>query len=113
MDSLNDGETDKVARQHDSTQTQEAAPLPPMQSAHIQETSSGTGLITQPDAGPVGHAHSTGKGTESLGTSYERTLANSITLAEANSEAKARRQVKRARHLAKTDWNRIWNEAGA
>ena len=111
--SLNDGETDKVARQHDATQTQEAAPLPPMQSAHIQETSSRTGLITQPDAGAVGHAHSTGKGTESLGTGYETTLANSTTLAKANSEAKARSQVKRARHLAKTEGTRIWNEAGA
>ena len=113
MDSLNDGETDKVARQHDATQTQEAAPLPPMQSAHIQETSSRTGLITQPDAGAVGHAHSTGKGTESLRKGYETTLANSTTLAKANSEAKARSQVKRARHLAKTDWTRIRNEAGA
>ena len=107
MDSLNDGETDKVARQHDATQTQEAAPLPPMQSAHLQETSSRTGFITQPDAGPVGHAHITGKRTESLETGYETTLA------KANSEAKARSQVKRARHLAMTEWTRIGNEAGA
>ena len=113
MGSLNIGETEKVARQHDATQTQEAAPLPPMQSAHIQETSSRTGLITQADAGPVGHTHSTGKGTESLGKGYATTLANSTTLAKASSEAKAKGLVKWARHLVSMDWTRIWNEAGA
>ena len=111
--SLKIGETERLARQHDATQTQEAAPLPPMQSAHIQETSSRTGLTNQPDAGPVGHTHITGKRTESLGDGCGTPLANSTTLAKANSEAKARSQVKRARQLAKTDWNRIWNEAGA
>ena len=111
MGSLKNGETEKVARQHDATQTQEAAPLPPMQSAHIQETSSRTGLTNQPDAGPVGHTHITGKRTESLGDGCGTPLANSTTLAKANSEAEARGQVKWARHLVSTDWTRIWNRS--
>ena len=53
--SLKNGETEKVARQHDATQTQEAAPLPPMQSAHIHRTSSSNGLITQADSGLARH----------------------------------------------------------
>ena len=103
MDSLNDGETDKVARQHDATQTQEAAPLPPMQSAHLQETSSRTGTITQLDARRVGHAHRTGKQTESLETRYETTLAKR--------EAMARSQVNKARNLTVTEWISIYNGA--
>ena len=33
--SLKIGETERLARQHDATQTQEAAPLPPMHNAHF------------------------------------------------------------------------------
>ena len=95
MGSLNDGETDKVARQHDATQTQEAAPLPPMQSAHLQETSSRNGTITQLDARRVGHTHGTGKQTKSLETGYETTIAGS--------ETTARSQVNKAIDTANSD----------
>ena len=68
--SLKNGETEKVARQHDATQTQEAAPLPPMQSAHIHRTSSSNGLITQADSGLARHERHQSECTQSLSEAY-------------------------------------------
>ena len=103
MGSPYDGETDKEARQHDATQTQEAAPLPPMQSAHLQETSSRNGTITQLDARRVGHTHRTGKQTQSLETGYEITIASS--------ETTARSRVNKAIQLTVTEGISIYNGA--
>ena len=74
--SLKNGETEKVARQHDATQTQEAAPLPPMQSAHIHGTSSSTGLITKADSGLARHEHHQSECTRSLSRAYASTAVD-------------------------------------
>ena len=112
MGSLKIGETEKLARQHDATQTQEVAPLPPMQSAHIHGTSSSTGLITKADSGLARHEHSSSEWTESLEMAYATTRANG-TIAEATSEAKATSQVKWTEQSHIMQWSRIRNEAGA
>merc|ERR1739844_296060 len=74
--SLKIGETERLARQHDATQTQEAAPLPPMQSAHIHRTSSNYGLITQADSGRTRHERHQSECTQSLSRAYENTVVN-------------------------------------
>ena len=74
--SLKIGETEKVARQHDATQTQEAAPLPPMQSAHIHRTSSSNGLITQADSGLARHERHQSECTQSLSKAYASTAVD-------------------------------------
>ena len=118
MFSLKNGETEKVARQHDATQTQEAAPLPPMQSAHIHGTSSSTGLITKADSGLARHEHSPSEWTQSLGMAYASTRASG-TLAEATSEARTISQVKWNEQTERTEqahnmqWSRYRSEAGA
>ena len=71
--SLKIGETERLARQHDATQTQEAAPLPPMQSAHIHRTSSSNGLIAQADSGLARHEHHQSECTQSLLRTYAST----------------------------------------
>ena len=74
--SLKIGETERLARQHDATQTQEAAPLPPMQSAHIHRTSSSNGLITQADSGLARHERHQSERTQSLAKAYESTVVS-------------------------------------
>ena len=112
MGSLKIGETERLARQHDATQTQEAAPLPPMQSAHIHGTSSSTGLITKADSGLARHEHNQSEGTQSLRMAYVNTKAND-TLAEAVSEARTISQVKGTEQVHNMQWSRYRNEAGA
>ena len=112
MGSLKIGETEKVARQHDATQTQEAAPLPPMQSAHTHGTSSSTGLITKADSGLARHEHSPSEWTQSLGMAYATTRASG-TIAEATSEARTISQVKWTEQSHSMQWSRIRSEAGA
>ena len=107
MGSLKNGETEKVARQHDATQTQEAAPLPPMQSAHIHRTSSSTGLITKADSGLARHEHN-----QSLRKAYVNTKAND-TLAKAVSEARTISQVKGTEQVHNIQWSRYRIAAGA
>ena len=82
--SLKIGETEKVARQHDATQTQEAAPLPPMQSAHIHRTSSNYGLITQADSGLARHERHRSECTQSLAKAYESTVVNDSLARQVN-----------------------------
>ena len=82
--SLKIGETEKLARQHDATQTQEAAPLPPMQSAHIHRTSSSNGLITQADSGLARHERHQSECTQSLAKAYESTVVNDSLARQVN-----------------------------
>ena len=112
MGSLKNGETEKVARQHDATQTQEAAPLPPMQIAHTHGTSSSTGLITKADSGLARHEHSQSECTQSLRKAYANTKA-SDTLAKAVSEAVTISQVKQTEQAHNMQWRRYKSEAGA
>ena len=90
-----DGETEKEARQDDATQTREAAPLPPMQSAHLPVHSSRTGTTTQLDVRRVGHTHLTRKQTESLETRYKITPARSGTMAGSQVTNGRNQQVKK------------------
>ena len=112
MGSLKNGETEKVARQHDATQTQEAAPLPPMQSAHIHGTSSSNGLITKADSGLARHEHHQSECTQSLGKAYVNTKA-SDSLAKHVNESTTISRVKGNEQAYNTQWSRYKNEAGA
>ena len=112
MGSLNIGETEKVARQHDATQTQEAAPLPPMQSAHIHGTSSSNGLITKADSGLARHERHQSECTQSLGKAYVNTKA-SDSLAKHANECTTTSQVKGNEQAYNTQWSRYKSEAGA
>ena len=110
--SLKIGETEKLARQHDATQTQEAAPLPPMQSAHIHRTSSSNGLITQADSGLARHEHNQSEWTESLKQAYTDTITGD-TLAKAICESTSISQVKPTERADNMQWRRYKSEAGA
>ena len=112
MGSLKDGETDKAARQHDATQTQEAAPLPPMQSAHIHGTSSSNGLITKADSGLARHEHHQSECTQSLGKAYVNTKA-SDSLAKHVNECTTTSQVKGNEQAYNMQWSRYMSEHGA
>ena len=91
--SLKIGETERLARQHDATQTQEAAPLPPMQSAHIHRTSSSNGLIAQADSGLARHEHHQSECTQSLSRAYASTAVDD-NLARHVSQPVHKRQAK-------------------
>ena len=112
MGSLKIGETEKVARQHDATQTQEAAPLPPMQSAHIIGTSSSNGLINKADSGLATPERHQSECTQSLGKAYVNTKA-SDTLAKHVNECTTTSQVKRTEQAYNMQWSRYRSEAGA
>ena len=110
--SLKIGETERLARQHDATQTQEAAPLPPMQSAHIHRTSSSNGLIAQADSGLARHEHHQSECTQSLGKAYVNTKASDI-LAKHVNECTTTSQVKGIEQAYNVQWSRYRSESGA
>ena len=111
MGSLKNGETEKVARQHDATQTREAAPLPPMQSAHIHGNSSSNGLITKADSGLARHEHHRSECTQSLGKAYVNSEKD--ILAKYINESTTTSQVKRIQQAYNVQWSVYRSETGA
>ena len=109
--SLKIGETEKVARQHDATQTQEAAPLPPMQSAHIHGNSSSNGLTAKADSGLARHEHHRSERTQSLVKAHMN--SNKVILAKYTSKSTTTSQVKRNQQARNVQWNVYRSEAGA